>query len=203
MTLNPPQGIGFILWDSLKNIKIDSRGKPGKTWQTFVAEIEKVGRFVNKGFDFEDNYKGIPLAINFIKSEFKTYKKNISDKSASLLLELVGFKRALLSSEIQKLAIYPEQEITEEFITEACFVSSSTSLYKLQIALNNGNLTQARMIIEEMVDQGIHPIVIADSLMKKMRWITAIVELWNKDYSWSEIETKIMEIKETRYKNKI
>lgn len=186
----------FIIWDSEGTIKVDpKKRKFNKTWTDWINEFKKNSnhKIVNNGTNFSEKEDGD--CIKFIQTRFAKGKKKISANNATMFAEIVGRKRGMLESEINKLLLTCPQEVTEEFILENTYSSSKEAiLYKFGNVLDTCSYCQAVMTMQQFLDVGINENVMADIIVRKARWQLAAASYWRQGMSWSEVIRAMMQM---------
>ena len=188
------ESIKIILWDSLNHIKSDPKTKTlNKTSRAFIDEFKKntSAKIINNGEDL--GIKTRDDAIVFVQRCFKKRHKSIENDEAGLLLDIVGYDRGILISEIDKFCVNCSDLITSNFIIENAFAfNSEIPLYQLSNSLDNGSYDECVDIISGLIENEIHPILLAEVIAKKARWRLAAISCWSKGMSWQGITNKLM-----------
>jgi len=183
--------VSIFLWDSDGSIKVDPKTKKmSETWNSFITSIKSIpnSKVVSYGEDFSD--KEDDDEISYIRSLFTKYGKTIPYEAASLMSQIVGRKRGMLLSEVEKLVLTCPNPVTVEFISEACFpVAQDAILWKLGNVIDNCNFLESIKATKEFIENDVHPNVIAEILAKKARWQLAACHLWSQGMSWGEVES--------------
>jgi hypothetical protein len=186
----------FILWDSNNHIKVDPKTKEfSKTWIDFVNGIKKTpnSKVIDSGSDFSD--KENMDYVKFIQDCFKKYGKVIEDRTAIIFGDIVGRNRGMILSEVQKLSIACPNQLTESFIVENTYPTTSEGvLYKFGNAIDSANMGNAISTLEDFLARGTNHYVLAEILMKKARWQLVTAHLWSNGSSWYEIPDELMEM---------
>jgi len=185
----------FIVWDSNNHIKIDPKTKEiMKTWAEFYDKIKCMpnSKIINHGEDFSE--KESMNSITYVQDCFSKFGKKISDRSAMVFIDMVGKNRGMLYSEAKKIAINCPDNISESFIVDNVFPSSTEAvLYKFGNIIDKGNIEQSIIALEDFIAHGANEYVLSEILMKKARWQLAVAELWaNADLQFHEISSEIM-----------
>lgn len=130
---------------------------------------------------------------------FKPYQ--INNKNVNLLINRVGNNLSLLSSEIEKIKIYKENDlnIEENDIINLTHKNIDMDIFKLIDNILLSNKKQALECLEEMIKYGEEPIAIIIMLANQIRIMYQSKLLIKKGYSEHEI-SDILEIHEFRVK---
>ena len=130
---------------------------------------------------------------------FKPYQ--INNKNVNLLINRVGNNLSLLSSEIEKIKIYKENDlnIEENDIINLTHKNIDMDIFKLIDHILLSNKKQALECLEEMIKYGEEPIAIIIMLANQIRIMYQSKLLIKKGYSEHEI-SDILEIHEFRVK---
>ena len=130
---------------------------------------------------------------------FKPYQ--INNKNVNLLINRVGNNLSLLSSEIEKIKIYKENDlnIEEKDIIYLTHKNIDMDIFKLIDNILLSNKKQALECLEEMIKYGEEPIAIIIMLANQIRIMYQSKLLIKKGYSEHEI-SDILEIHEFRVK---
>lgn len=130
---------------------------------------------------------------------FKPYQ--INNKNVNLLINRVGNNLSLLSSEIEKIKIYKENDlnIEENDIINLTHKNIDMDIFKLIDNILLSNKKQALECLEEMIKYGEEPIAIIIMLANQIRIMYQSKLLIKKGYSAHEI-SDILEIHEFRVK---
>lgn len=185
----------LIIWDSEGKITIDPKEKTiDKTWSDFVNSFRNIkgSKIVNNGEDLTE--KGL-AGFEYVVKCFKKYGKEIREKEAKLLLNIVGYDRGMLDSDIKKMALTCPDIVTCEFILDNAFPTNKESiLYKIGNALDSGSFEHAINIVERFLESGTNHNEIAAIIMKKARWQMAVAHLWSSGLEWDSIANKLMDM---------
>ena len=157
---------------TLNTEKIDSRKKS-------VKLIKKIGSII----ECNDNSD----ITSFIKNEFKGY--NITNKEINLLKNRVGNNLDILSSEIEKIKIYKDNNktITEEDIINLTHKNIDTNIFTLIEYIINNNKDNALELYYEMLKQNEEPIKIVIILANQFRIMYQAKELLKRGLSEKDI----------------
>lgn len=183
----------LIVWDSKGTIKINPKTRTlDKTWSEFVAAFKKIdgSKVINNGGEITDKTKGD--CIPFIQQCFAKHKKNIGIEEARLLVSIVGYRKGMLQSDIDKMSLTSPETVTSDFILENAFPSSKEAIiYKLSNVLDTLSYEASINMMDRFLGHGINENVIADTIVKKARWQMAAVSLWIEGMTWDVIATKL------------
>ena len=186
----------IIVWDSDHHIKIDPKTKSmSKDWREFLSKFKNIKNSKvlenNAPFTEKDNNS----VINFIIELFGKYNKKIDFKEARLLINIVGFDRGMLESDIKKMVLTCPDIVDSQFILENAFPSSKEAIiYKLGNVMDTGSYEDSIDMVERFLNSGVNENKIADVLVKKARWQMIAASLWKEGMNWNDIAGKIMEM---------
>lgn len=181
--------VKLLLWDSLCHIKVDKKiGGINKTWMDFVSKFKNRNgaklAYYGESFTEKDKSACVKLVVDSLAMN----QKIISGGDALTLVEIVGYDRGLLISEIDKLVINSPEVLTHEFIIENVYPTSKESLlYKISNALDNYGYNECIETIERFIDSGINWNVIAEIFVKRSRWHMLIIYWWYKGMPLSKV----------------
>ena len=148
-------------------------------------------KIIDNGEDFTE--KEETDCVKYIQQQFSKYGRTITYDLATLMSQIVGRKRSIIASEVEKLCITAPKDVTEEFILENCFpINQDAILYKFGNVVDGGSLVDSFKTAMEYIENGIHQNVLVEILAKKARWQLAVCYLWSKGLSWYDIEQKII-----------
>jgi len=182
----------FVIWDSTNSIKIDPKKGINKTWQDWINGLKTNKGFVlvNNGGDFAEN--DTANSTKYVQGLFEKRKRVIDSVPAKILVDLVGRKRSMLSSEVSKLCLTAPRKVTVEFILENAFPSSKEAvLYKFGNDLDK-NYRSAISSLELFLDMGTNANVLAQILVTKARWHLAICHLYSKGMDWNSVRNEVL-----------
>jgi hypothetical protein len=182
----------FVIWDSTNAIKIDPKKGINKTWQEWINGLKTNKGFllVNNGGDFAEN--DTSSSTRYVQELFEKRKRTIDLIPAKILVDLVGRKRSMLSSEVAKLCLTAPREVTFEFILDNAFPSSKDAvLYKFGNDLDK-NYRSAVSSLELFLDMGINANVLAQVLVSKARWHLAICHLYSQGRDWNSVRNEVL-----------
>lgn len=185
----------IIIWDSEGKITIDPKEKTiDKTWSDFVNDFRNIkgSKIVNNGEDLTE--KGL-AGFEYVVKCFKKYNKSIGEKEAKLLLNIVGYDRGMIDSDIKKMSLTCPDNVTCEFILDNAFPTNKEAiLYKIGNVLDGVSFENAINLIERFLASGTNHNEIAAIIMKKARWQMAVAHLWSSGLEWDSIANKLMEM---------
>lgn len=173
-----------ILIFTLLKDKIDTRKK-------IATLIKKYGKI--EEFNTINNISKIVIDL------FNPYK--IDNKCINLLINRVGNNLSLISSEINKIKIYKDNDynINEEDIINLTHKNIDMDIFKLIDNILYSKKKEALECLEEMIKYGEEPITITIMLANQIRIMYQSKNLIKKGYSEHEI-SNILEIHEYRVK---
>jgi hypothetical protein len=185
----------IIIWDSEGKITIDPKEKTiDKTWSDFVNDFRNIkgSKIVNNGEDLTE--KGL-AGFEYVVKCFKKYNKSIGEKEAKLLLNIVGYDRGMIDSDIKKMSLTCSDNVTCEFILDNAFPTNKEAiLYKIGNVLDGVSFENAINLIEKFLASGTNHNEIAAIIMKKARWQMAVAHLWSSGLEWDSIANRLMEM---------
>lgn len=191
-----PETTKIIIWDSKNQIKVDPKTKTfNKVWSTFIKNFKKIpgNKVVNNGDSLTENESGD--SINFVQQYFAKKGIGIDVSEAKLLVQIVGFDRGMLKSDIDKMALTATSPITSEFIIENAFPSSKEALlYKINNAILSGSYENSIQSIENFLSSGFHPNELAVIILKAARWQLAVCYYWCNGMAWKDIPKRLMQM---------
>jgi DNA polymerase III delta subunit len=183
-----------IFWDDSEVVKINSKLKANNTWESFFNKMKEKEDFllVNNGSDF--SYKEKKEAIKYVLESFCKLGKKIDQDAASIFIEIVGLKRSLILSEVEKLSISSPAQIDREFILNNSFPSSSVSLtYNLSNSLDK-SYSSSISYLEELISHGNDMFYISQIILSKAKWYMVIADLYSSGLDWNNVRLKILEM---------
>jgi len=178
--------VTVVLWDTEQHVK-DIRN-PAKVWVEFINTLKGLEvKMIDKGSDFGTQWKDRTEVIKFVKGEFKRYDRTISDVNAELFGEIVGLGRGMLITEIERLSIAGPKNISEQFILDNAFQSSSAAvLYKLGDLIDKNQIEETMNKIHDFLQIGIYHELIGEVLLRRARTILASGYFWAKGHNDSQ-----------------
>ena len=181
--------VKFVVWDSTNAIRLDPKTKqPNKTWGDFVDKFEGIpgSKVVNNGADFTE--KDENDCMTFVKTCFAKNKRNISNEAVLALITIVGRDRGLIISEVEKLCMGCQGDITVEIVNENAFPSSKEAiLYKFGNVLDE-SYSKSISMLDSFLEIGINANVLAEIMAKKARWQLAACHLYSKGMDWFDVD---------------
>ena len=186
----------IIVWDSNGHIKVSSKKKEfDKTWGDFVKDFKKIkgSTVVNNGGEFDEKQQ--QGCVGFVKERFAKKNIDISDKDANLLIDIVGYNRGMLDSDIKKMSLVAPPKITTDFILDNSFPSSKEAVqYKLANILDKESYEKAIYMMERFLESGTNANTIAEICVRKARWQLVATYLWVSGLNWNDVAEKMMEM---------
>jgi len=190
--INTQPNTKFVIWDSLNNIKPDSKkGIFNKTWSTWINEIKgiKNSKFINNGFETNQEKDVIPYIIQL----FSKKKISCNNDVARLFYQIIGSNRGIINSEVNKLALVVNGKVEEEDILNYAYpITQDAIIYKLGNALDSNNYSNVISTLEDFLNKKVHPNVLSEILMKRARWQLIVLDKWAKGVAWSQIERELL-----------
>jgi len=184
----------LIIWDSENHVKLDPKTRiMEKTWEEFIETFRgiKGAKIINSGDLLTE--KQMDECIDFVIKCFEKHGKEISSYEARILINIVGYDRGLLDSDISKMCITCPNKIDAQFILDNAFPTSKEAvLYKLSNVLDTGTYEDAINMTEQFLNNGINGNVIAEIFAKKARWQMVVAHLWAMGMPWGSISGKLM-----------
>lgn len=190
------KSVKFIIWDSNGHMKMDPKTKTMcKSWSDFYSAMlcTTDSKVIDSGSNFTD--KEDVNCVKFIQDGFRQFNKTIDNRTAIIFSDIVGKNRGLLLSEIRKIAVNSPDILTEDFIIENTFPTSSEAvLYKLGNVIDSCNFHASISMLDDFLSRGISPYLIAEILLRKARWQLAVMSLWSAGSSFNNIVDEIMDM---------
>lgn len=115
---------------------------------------------------------------NWILDYAKTKNVSISYNNAVYLVDRVGPNQQLLSSELNKLALY-SANISKESIDKLTAYSPSSSIFAMLDALFSGNLKKALLLYDEQIQQGMDARAILGMIIWQLHSLAIVVSAGN------------------------
>lgn len=139
----------------------DTKGFPRNTkiMKNLYKAIDKAGAVV------ELNKRDRRSLVKFIASECKKRDRVISTQTAEYLLDSVGEDMSNLTSEVEKLCNYSQQEITRQDIDDICIKSLEATAFQMIDALMAGNYDRVFQSIAILFEQRTEPMMILGALV--------------------------------------
>jgi len=188
--------IKVIVWDSNNHIKIDPQTRTiNKTWFDFVDGFKAVpeAKVVNNGEQL--THKDKEGGTAFIQKCFEKHGKKISNEAARMVMDIVGYDRGFLQTDIEKMCLSSPEDVTTEFIIENAYPSSKEAvLYLFSNVLDTGLYDKALDMMTEFLNNGIDANVLADLMAKKARWQLAASYFWARGQGWGSIASRLMDM---------
>ena len=142
--------------------------------------------------DFKKIYEN--QIYKYIFSEIKSKNKLIARDAANLLIQLIGSDLKTIFDSLEKLAIYSgnRQQISVKDVESLISFSKSTSIFELNDALGQRNLSKVLMLLNQLLDSGADPIrEILPMLTRHIRQLLIAVNLSSKGFNNKEILQKL------------
>ena len=179
----------IIIWDSLDAIT------DAKTWTDFVAEFKTIhgSKVVFGGTPFDD--KGKDEAIIFTIDRFKSHGKEIERSVAETFVNITGYNRGLIASEVEKLTLTCSSPVSrEEIIFNTFRTAKMKTLYELGTALDTGSYELSIEMLHKFLESGMNENVLADVMVRKARWQLIAASYWKSGCQWSVIPDMLVEM---------
>ena len=188
------QNTRLIVWDSNNCIKVNPKTKTfDKTWGEFVGLFRNIpgSKVVNNGEKLTEKEEGD--CVEFIKNRFAKLNKKIETREAKLLINIVGYSRGMLDSDIDKMALTSLDKVTSSFILENAFPSSKEAvLYKIANILDTASYEDSINLISRFLEVGINVNVIAEIIVKKARWQMVAAYFLDRGLKSNEVVNRLV-----------
>ena len=117
--------------------------------------------------------------IHFMQSFLQRAKKRITPAAQRLLVDYIGFNLGILKNSLQMLLNYlGEREIIEEQdVIELIVPTKEEGVFALAEKLTNAPAEDVLFFLKQLLEQGIHPLVILSVLAKEVRCLMEIKEI--------------------------
>lgn len=190
---NCPDFVDLIIWDSENKIKTDPKTKTfNKTWNDFIKKFKKISnaKLINNGDKLDE--KNSEDALSFVIKSFKCKGHIIDSNLATLFINIVGYNRGLLLSEIDKLCLIAPKQITSDFILNNAYPTSKESvLLKLVKTYNSCSYEKSIFITERFIESGFNPNELAVIILRQARLQLIAVYCWSKGMNRSSIISEL------------
>ncbi len=151
---DPSETCVLIFWQ-------DTKGFPRNTkmMKNLYKAFDKAGAVV------ELNKRDRRDLVKFIRSECRKRDRVISSQAAEYLIESVGEDMTKLTSEIEKLCNYADQEITRKDIDDICIKTLEATAFQMIDALMAENYDRVFRSIAILFEQRTEPMMILGALV--------------------------------------
>ncbi|MFA6467233.1 MAG: DNA polymerase III subunit delta [Patescibacteria group bacterium] len=133
-------------------------------------------------FKFSEEF----LALNssqlktWIKNQFSKYSKNISQPALELLIAYVGDNLWQMNQEINKLANFVKDDVSEDDIKALVQTKIDENIFNLIDALGNKDKSLALKLLEEKIDSGVNSQYILTMIVRQYRLLIKAKSLGDK-----------------------
>lgn len=133
-------------------------------------------------FKFSEEF----LALNssqlktWIKNQFSKYSKNISSPALELLITYVGDNLWQMNQEINKLANFAKDDVSEEDVKLLVQTKIDENIFNLIDALGNKDKSLALKLLEEKIDSGVNHQYILTMIVRQYRLLIKAKSLGDK-----------------------
>ena len=186
----------LLIWDSNNHIKVDPKTKTfDKTWEAFLRGFRGIQghKIVNNGMILTEKEQDDSLA--FVKKCFVKRGKHIETGEAKLLINIVGYDRGMLDSDIKKMCLTCPDKVTAKFILDNTFPSSKDAvIYKLSNVLDTASYEDSVNITERFFESGVNENVLAETFLRKARWQLIVAYYWYIGINWNDIPVRLMQM---------
>lgn len=113
------------------------------------------------------------------------YDKKLALDAAELLVELTGSHLGLLEQELSKLAVYvgDRQTITVQDVDSLVAGNRVQTVWQILEALGRGELSEALIILDRLLEQGEEPLAILGALSWQLRKVAQMARLMSQGLS--------------------
>ncbi|MBT3222763.1 MAG: DNA polymerase III subunit delta [Proteobacteria bacterium] len=160
-----------------------SKFKPIKKGQTnWGIRIQNAVK--KKGLLFKLDNSSVST-VSFVQRQAKSLGKKLDRLDAELLVELVGTDLAVLSQEVEKLALFvgDEVSISSADIHRACSLLAEVVIWDLTSGLAARDLELSLESLHRLIAEGNHPRMVLGSIAWRMRTLLQVSELIQKGAS--------------------
>lgn len=186
--------VTIVIWDSNEVIKSDPKTRVlNDTWTDFISQIKEISghKILSFGDDFVE--KEEQDVVKYIQSLFAKYGKQIPYDAAKLMSTIVGGKRSLLVSEVEKLCLIAPTNVDQQFIVDNTYpITQEAVLWKFGNIIDEGNFANSIVAMKQYLQDGVHANVLSEILCKKARWQLAVCYLWSTGMSLYDVEQYIL-----------
>lgn len=165
-----------IFWE---NKSVDKR----KSLYTFIKKNGKIEEF--------EKLSERKLA-EWVVLEFKKRGKRIGNQNVKLILERVGEEMWRLSSEIEKLSLYSEDDLITSSEVQECVSQSAThEIWALIDLMGSGRKHSSVRMFNRMINEGQDPYYLLSMIIWQFRQMVLIQFEKQKGYASRDIATKL------------
>ena len=186
---------------NLKALEAWLKNPPGSSVTVFVAPYEKLDERKKMTKLMKQHavlVEAKPLQTNdletWIDHETRNHGKRIDRKGAQKLIEMAGTNLTLLSSEIDKMALYlgSEQEtITIDLIEEMTSRTLEQDAFKMLQSYLDGNISDALSVYYDLIRQKEEPVALTALLASQIRFMIHVFYLQKKGYHAQQISKQL------------
>lgn len=196
LSKNTRQDVRIIIWDSEEIIKCDPKTRTiNDTWSDFIEQIKSISGHKVITFGDEFTEKEEQDVVKYIQGLFAKHGKQIAYDAAKLMSTIVGRKRSVLVTEVEKMALSSPTNIDKQFVIENAYpITQEAILWKFGNVIDEFNFVVSIKTMKEFLESGVHANVIAEILCKKARWQLAACHLWASGMSWYDVEQGICQM---------
>ena len=186
--------VRIFIWDSQEVIKCDPKTRLiNDTWTDFIGRIKEISDHKILAFGDEFTEKEEQDVVKYIQDKFSKFGKQIASDAAKLMTNIVGRKRSMLVSEIEKLSLIAPEKIDRQFILDNAYpITQEAVLWKFGNIIDEGNFVASIQAMQQYIQDGTHPNVLSEILCKKARWQLAVCHLYSQGMSWYDIESAVL-----------
>ncbi|MFJ7847325.1 DNA polymerase III subunit delta [Peribacillus sp. NPDC097264] len=125
----------------------------------------------------------------WVKERVAEYQVQIDDQATELLLELAGTNLMMLTNELDKMALYVEDEkrITTEVVEKLVAKSLEQNIFTLVDSVLQRKMESAMTILHDLLRQNEEPIKILSVMAGQVRLMYQVKELSRQGYSQQKI----------------
>ncbi len=135
----------------------------------------------------------IPLSgkklSSWIKKEFEKNEVKVSDEAVFKLQEIGGDDLWRIKNEIDKLSLY-KKNISKEDVEEMVKTVTGVNIFNTIDAIAEKDKEKALFLFYDHLEKGDNPLYILSMIVYQFRNLITVKDLMERNYSYSEIQTK-------------
>jgi len=168
-----PEPHTLVIWDR-KGCMV------GSDWNALRNEIKGYGQVVQAAAPLSDDAYSDHDRFKYVTEAAAKSGQKITPENASLLLSMLGPDRGLIDTEITKLALMSDGDITTELIRSTVLpVAHDYPVYFFYAAFNTGKFSTIMDSAERLLNNGFEYNGLITLAMKQARWqVAAAYLLW-------------------------